>query len=238
MDNLKKSFKSLKWYEWLMIAIMIGIAGYSMILAFTNPDKSSNPPWLTVINFISAICGIICIFFCAKASISNYIFGIINTVVYIIYLAYWKIYGTMCLELFVYFPVNIISWILWARHRDEKEPEKTKSRKMYIYQNAICVIIVILAAFFYHLVLEKLGGNVIWLDAFTVSIGLIATFLQMLRYREQYVWWNVTNIIAIAMYIQHFDLVYLTKKSIYLVMSIIGLINWWKLNKERNTQNT
>ena len=133
MDNLKKSFKALKWYEWLMIAIMIGIAGYTMISAFINPDNSSNPQWLTVINFISAICGIICIFFCAKASISNYLFGLINTIVYIIYLAYWKIYGTMCLELFVYFPVNIVSWILWARHRDEKEPEKTKSRKMGIY---------------------------------------------------------------------------------------------------------
>ena len=83
MDNLKKSFKSLKWYEWLMIVVMIAIAGYTMVQAFINPDSSSNPPWLTVINFISAICGIICIFFCAKASISNYIFGIVNTIVYI-----------------------------------------------------------------------------------------------------------------------------------------------------------
>lgn len=237
MDNLKKSFKALKWYEWLMIAIMIGIAGYTMISAFINPDNSSNPQWLTVINFISAICGIICIFFCAKASISNYLFGLINTIVYIIYLAYWKIYGTMCLELFVYFPVNIVSWILWARHRDEKEPEKTKSRKMGIYQNIICLLVVLASAVIYHFILLKLGGTVAWLDAFTVSIGLIATFLQMLRYREQYVWWNITNVVAIAMYIQHFDPVYLTKKSIYLVMSIIGLVNWWKLNKERNKEN-
>ena len=141
MDNLKKSFKSLKWYEWIMIVIMVVIAGYTMINSFINPSSSSNPSWLTVINFISAICGIICIFFCAKASISNYIFGIINTIVYIIYLAYWKIYGTMCLELLVYLPVNIISWGLWAKHRDEKEPEKTKSKRMYIYQNLICIFI-------------------------------------------------------------------------------------------------
>lgn len=237
MDNLKKSFKSLKWYEWIMIAIMVVIAGYTMINSFLNPSSSLNPSWLTVINFISAICGIICIFFCAKASISNYIFGIVNTIVYIIYLAYWKIYGTMCLELLVYLPVNIISWGLWAKHRDEKEPEKTKSKRLYIYQNLICVVIVCISAFLYHLILEKVGGNVVWLDAFTVSIGLVATFLQMLRYREQYAWWNITNVVAIAMYIQHFDPVYLTKKSIYMIMSIIGFINWWKLNKERNMKN-
>ena len=208
-----------------------------MINSFINPDDSSNPPWLTVINFISAICGIICIFFCAKASISNYIFGIANTIVYIVYLAYWKIYGTMCLELIVYLPVNFISWVLWAKHRDEKEKEKTKAKKLYIYQNLISIVIVCVASFLYHFILVKFGGNVVWLDAFTVSVGLVATFLQMLRYREQYIWWTINNIIGIAMYIQHFDPVYLTKKSIYYIMGIIGLINWWKLNKERNIEN-
>ena len=237
MDNIKKSFKSLKWYEWVMILIMIAIAGYAMVEAFVNPNNSSNPPWLTVINFVSAICGIICIFFCAKASISNYIFGIVNTAVYIVYLAYWKIYGTMCLELFIYLPINIIGWILWTKHRDEREPEKTKAKKLYIFANAFSIVLVIVAAIIYHQILVKVGGNVAWLDAFTVSIGLIAMLLQMLRYREQYIWWIITDIIAVAMFIQHFDAVYLTKKSIYLIMAIIGLINWWKLNKERNLEN-
>ena len=59
----------------------------------------------------------------------------------------------------------------------------------------------------------------------------------MLRYKEQYVWWIITDIIAVAMYIVHFDAVYLTKKSIYLIMAVIGLINWHKLNKERNKTN-
>ena len=55
--------------------------------------------------------------------------------------------------------------------------------------------------------------------------------------KEQYIWWIITDVIAVAMYIVHFDLVYLTKKSIYLIMAIIGIINWTKLNKERNKNN-
>ena len=81
LNNLKKSFKSLKWYEWAMAVIMIAIAAISVYNAFKHPESSSNPPWLAIINFYSAICGVICIFFCAKASISNYIFGLINTIV-------------------------------------------------------------------------------------------------------------------------------------------------------------
>ena len=236
MDNLKKSFKAMKWYEWVMAVIMVAIAAYAMISAFMNPSASSNPPWLTILNFISAVCGVVCIFFCAKASISNFAFGLVNTVVYAIYLWYWKIWGTMCLEVFYYFPINIISWIAWANHRDAYETEKTMARKLTIAQDIAVGFIVLCTTILYYCILVKLGGNVALWDAATVSIGIIATILELARYREQYVLWIITDVVAVAMYIQHFDPVYLTKKSIYLIMAIVGLINWCKLQK-RNEAN-
>ena len=237
MDNLKKSFKELKWYEIVMIVIMVAIAGLSIYNAVVHPETSTNPLWLTIINFISAICGIFCIFFCAKANISNFIFATVNTIVYAIFLYYHKIFGTFALEVLFYLPVNFISWYIWVKHRDEELKEKTKAKKLTLKQNLICAAIIIVGGIATHYVLVKVGGNVAWLDAFTVSIGIIATLLEMLRYKEQYVWWIITDVIAVAMYIQHFDAVYLTKKSIYLIMAVIGLINWHNLNKDRNKSN-
>ena len=237
MDNLKKSFKELKWYEIIMIVIMVAIAGLSIYNAIVHPETSSNPLWLTIINFISAICGIFCIFFCAKANISNFIFATVNTIVYAIFLYYQKIYGTFALEVLFYLPVNFISWYIWVKHRDEVLVEKTKSKKLTLSQNAICTALILAGGIGTHYVLVKIGGDVAWLDAFTVSIGIIASLLEMLRYKEQYVWWIITDVIAVAMYIVHFDPVYLTKKSIYLVMAVIGLMNWHNLNKERNKSN-
>ena len=43
MDNLKKSFKSLKWYEIIMIVIMVFIAGLSIYEAIVHPETSTNP---------------------------------------------------------------------------------------------------------------------------------------------------------------------------------------------------
>jgi nicotinamide mononucleotide transporter len=237
LTNLKNSIKAIKWYEWIMMAIMIGIAAYAMITAFVNPTKNSLPAWLTVVNFISAICGVVCVFLCAKASIANFAFATVNTIVYMIYLAYSRIYGTFLLELIVYFPINFISWYIWAKHRDEEREEITKSKKLTIKQDIVVSIVVISAAIIYHSILVRVGGNVPWLDSFTLSIGIIAVVLEMLRYREQYVLWIVTDVIAVAMYIVHFDVVYLTKKSIYLIMAVIGLYNWWKLQKTRNIIN-
>ena len=237
LENLKKSFQSMKWYEWIMAAIMILIAGYAMIDAFINPKPDGNPAWLTVINFISAICGVFCIFFCAKASISNFVFGLVNTIVYAIYLFYWHIWGTFGLEMLVYLPFNILSWIIWSRHRDEQQKELTKAKKLTIWQDVAVGAIIIASTFIYHSILVQIGGEVPWLDAATVALGVIATGLEMLRYREQYALWIITDVVAVAMFVQHFDPVYLTKKSIYLIMAIIGLINWCKLQRDRNVEN-
>lgn len=237
MENLKRSFKAMKWYEWIMAIIMIAIAGRAMVMGFAGTEIGGNPAWLTVINFISAVCGVFCIFFCAKANISNFAFGLVNTLVYAVYLWYWKIYGTFCLEMFFYLPMNIGSWIVWARHRDGIMTEKTKAKKLNVWQSVCVAVITILSGIVYHSILVRVGGNVVWLDAFTVSIGIIATILELFRYREQYALWIVQDVIAVGMYIVHFDPVYLTKKSIYLIMAVIGLWNWYKLNRERNTEN-
>ena len=237
LTNIKKSFKSLKWYEIVMIIIMIFIAAIAVYNAIVNPAGTTNPLWLTIVNFISAICGVICVFFCAKASVSNFIFGLVNTLVYAVYLIYYRIYGTFFLEILFYLPMNIASWINWARHRDKIEKEKTKSKRLTLKQNIISVIMVAVVTTITYIILKHVGGTVALLDALTVAIGIVATILELYRYAEQYVWWLVTDVIAVTMYIVHFDTVYLTKKAIYLIMAIIGLINWIKLNKERNKNN-
>lgn len=250
MESLKKSFKELKWYEWLMIVAMVVIAARAMILGFIGDEN--NPAWLTVINFVSAICGILCIFFCSKANTSNFIFGIVNTIVYAIYLGYWKVLGTFYLEVIFYMPMNIITWIIWAKHRDKELTHKTKSKKLTLKQNIITTACVIGLTIFVHYCLNSLAGDswlelaskygwnvklLSWIDASTFAIGIVATVLELLRYSEQYIWWIITDILAVLMYVLMFDPVYLTKKSIYLIMAVIGLVNWKKLNSERNKEN-
>lgn len=231
-ENLRRSLRALKWYEWVMAAAMVLIAAYYMILSLAHPGATENPGWLAVLNFVSGVAGVFCVFLCAKGSVSNFAFGLVNTVVYIVYLAYWKIYGTMCLELFLYLPMGVVGWIHWARHRDGKRRENTRARRLNAWQNALTAAAVAAATVAYHAVLVRVGGNVAWLDAATVAIGIIATALQTLRYREQYVWWLVTDVVAVAMYVAHFDPVYLTKKIIYLIMAVIGLMNWLRMSRE------
>lgn len=230
-------FKRLTWYEWVMAIVMIAIAGYVMVSSFIDEGSSDNPTWLTVVNFISAVAGVFCIFLTAKACIRNFIFSIVNTVSYMVYLFYWNIWGTFALECFVYLPLAIISWAVWVRHRDSFDKGLTKSKKLSPLAILIVAVAVGVSGCIYNLVLSQTDDPVSMLDAYTVAIGLIAIFLELLRYREQYVLWLITDVIAVAMFIVHFDPVYLTKKTIYLIMAFVGLYNWYRLSKERNPEN-
>lgn len=245
MDGLRKigkAFKSLKWYEIIMCSVMLGISVYYAI-----QPQSDTPQWLAVINFISGLCGVICVFFCAKANRMNFPFAVVNTTVFMIYLAYFGIWATFWLEALVYFPMNIISWVKWYRHKDDDDELLAKSKKLTLMQNILVMIGIASLTVLVHFTLSAVAGDtwmnfavkfgwntevMKWLDSAIFAIGIVAVILEALRYTEQYVWWLVTDVIAVAQYAIKGDPVYTTKKLIYLIEAFVGLRNWHKLSRK------
>ena len=74
-----------------------------------------------------------------------------------------------------------------------------------------------------------------WLDSEIFAIGIVAVILEALRYKDQYVLWLVTDVIAVAQYVLKRDPVYVTKKGIYLIEAIVGIKNWEELAKKNET---
>ena len=248
MDGLIKigrAFKSLKWYEIVMCVAMLGISIYYAVL-----PQEGTPQWLAIINFLSGLCGVVCVFFCAKANRMNFPFAVVNTIVFMIYLWYFGIWATFWLEALVYFPMNIISWVKWYRHKDNEDELLAKSRKLTVWQHVMVVLIIAALTVFVFFALSAVAGDtwmkfaakfgwnttiMKWFDSMIFAIGIIAVILEALRYKEQYVWWLVTDVIAVAQYALKGDPVYTTKKAIYLIEAVIGLRNWHKLSKKNKS---
>lgn len=243
--KIGRAFKSLKWYEIVMCVAMLGISIYYAVL-----PQEGTPQWLAIINFLSGLCGVVCVFFCAKANRMNFPFAVVNTIVFMIYLWYFGIWATFWLEALVYFPMNIISWVKWYRHKDDDNELLAKSRKLTVWQHIMVVLIIIALSVLVFFTLSTLAGDtwmkfavkfgwnttiMKWLDSGIFAIGIIAVVLEALRYKEQYVWWLITDVIAVGQYVLKGDPVYTTKKAIYLIEAVIGLRNWHKLSKKNKT---
>ena len=249
MDGLKKigrAFRSLKWYEILMCVVMLGIS-----IWFAIQPQEGTPQWLAIINFISGLCGVICVFFCAKANRMNFPFAVVNTTVFMIYLGYFGIWATFWLEAIVYFPMNIISWVKWYRHKDEDDELLAKSKRLTPLQHVLVTLGIAALTVVVYFTLSAVAGDtwmkfavkfgwnttvMKWLDSAIFAIGVVAVVLEALRYKEQYVWWLVTDVIAVAQYVLKGDPVYTAKKAIYLIEAVVGLRNWHRLSK-KNTAN-
>jgi nicotinamide mononucleotide transporter len=177
----------------------------------------------------------------------NFPFAVVNTVVFMIYLAYFGIWATFWLEAIVYFPMNIISWVNWYRHKDEEDKLLAKSKKLNWKQAILVWAIVGIITVIVHFALAELAGNtwmkfadqfgwntevMKWLDSGIFAIGIVAVILEALRYKDQYVLWLVTDIVAVAQYVLKRDPVYVTKKGIYLIEAIVGIKNWGQLAKK------
>lgn len=245
IQKIGKAFKSLKWYEIIMCIAMLGISIYYAVL-----PQEGTPQWLAIINFVSGLCGVICVFFTAKANRMNFPFAVINTTVFMIYLAYFGIWATFWLEAIVYFPMNIISWVNWYKHKDEEDKLLAKSKRLNWKQAILVWVIVGIIAVIVHFALAELAGNtwmkfadqfgwntevMKWLDSGIFAIGIVAVILEALRYKDQYIMWLVTDVIAVAQYMLKRDPVYVTKKGIYLIEAIVGIKNWGELAKKNET---
>ena len=79
--------------------------------------------------------------------------------------------------------------------------------------------------------LDSIGSNQAYLDAATNVIAILAQLLMVWRYREQWVWWILIDIICIVMW---FNVGNWSMVAMYIAWTancIYGWYNWSKLAK-------
>ena len=207
-------FKGWKKLEYLWLFLAVGIIS---ILCYT---WKSSP-----IDYISSITGVLCVILVAKKKTSNYIYGLVNIVLYA-YLAHKnKLYGDFMLNAFFYFPMQFIGFYLWNKTSDKKARNLTGKN---IFSLSIVSTLII---FGYATYLKSLGGIATLADSTSTVLSILATFLMIFKFSEQWLCWIVVNMVSIFMWIVAFksgstDIGTLAMWCAFLINSIYGFINW------------
>ena len=222
---MKKLLKKFSLFEWAMLISVIGFTIYFALI-----DKE-NTIYHLIIDGIAAICGIFCVVLCAKGKKSQYIWGLINVIGYIIIAFINKYYGEVMLNALYYLPSQFIGYYLWNKH-ENKKTENVKGKKLNIKQTLVLLVCTGLSIFLYKLLLDYLGGNNTILDSASTMISIIANTLMLLRYREQWLLWIIIDMITVVMWILMKDYIMVTMWAVYLINAFYGYINWTKIAKE------
>ena len=222
MKNIVRKFN---WFEWSMILSVIGFTIY-----FSLISEEVSLLYL-IIDAIAAISGIFCVVLCAKGKKSQYIWGVLNIVGYVIIAWINKYYGEVMLNALYYLPSQFVGYYLWNKHMN-KETEDVEGKKLTLKQSVIFLGLIAIEIFGYKLLLDMLGGTGTLLDSASTVISVVANALMMMRYREQWLLWIIIDAITVLMWLLVGDFIMVTMWAVYLVNAFYGYYNWTKIAKE------
>ena len=222
MKNILKKFTLFEWFMVLSVII------FTVYFALTN---TTNTVSYLIIDGIAAISGILCVVLCAKGKKSQYIWGVINVIGYIVIAFINKYYGEVMLNAIYYLPSQFIGYYLWNKH-ENKETKDVEGKKLNLKNSVMLIVVCMLGIFGYKLVLDLLGGNFTLLDSASTVISVVANSLMLLRYREQWLLWIIIDSITVIMWMIAGDFIMVTMWLVYLINAFYGYYNWTKIAKE------
>lgn len=224
MKSIKYIKNYLTVFEWFEV---LSVVSFTIYFAVTD---NTNPLWYLITDSLAAICGIFCVVLCAAGKKSQYYWGFVNIVAYIIVAWINKYYGEVILNGLYYLPTQFVGMYFWNKHINT-DTDKVKSKKMTLIQIILITIGSAACIYLYHLLLDVLGSNQTWLNSTTNTISLVANALMVLRYREQWALWIVVDTITVILWIIASDWIMTTMWLVYLLNAFYGFYNWTKMNK-------
>lgn len=153
----------------------------------------------SLISLISGVTGIISVILCSQRKISFYFFGFIQLVTYM-YLAWQqRFYGELIENVF-YIITMLIGIVVWLKNYNTEEQivesKRLSDRLFYI----ICSIMVFICVLFGYYMKYFTDNTQPFMDSFSTVPAFIAQTLLMLRYREQWIFWIIIDVVSIFMW--------------------------------------
>jgi nicotinamide mononucleotide transporter len=230
MDMHKfKKLNTLKPFDWLLI---LGVISANIIYSVLEND-------FDVVGSLAGITGVVCVVLVAKGNILNYFFGLVNVALYAYVSFKAQLYGDAALNALYYLPMQFVGWYSWINRRESVDSVTVEARRMSLMQRVwlglFTVSTVSLTAWVLYLFRDPQPVK----DAATTILSVIAMFLMVRRFMEQWVLWVVTNIISVVMWVvalangEAHSALMIIMWVFYLANSLNGWVTWAKMSRSR-----
>ncbi|HHV03707.1 MAG: nicotinamide riboside transporter PnuC [Bacteroidales bacterium] len=221
-------------YEWFLL---IAIVTLNFVVFFITGE------W-DMLSTVATVSGVLCVVLVAKGHISNYLFGLIQVSLYT-YLSwgvgYW---GEVVLNGLYYVPMQFIGFFMWRKRTREGSRTCVRAKNLTERQRLVlfivCAALIALGGF----VLKYYGDPAPFLDSTTTFLSIVAMFLMVKTYSEQWYLWITVNVATIIMWgMAYFregqasHLIIASMWCVYLLNSVHGLFVWKKAAKTTSLTN-
>ena len=196
-----------------------------IIVFYVAPDS--------IFGIIAGISGVISVVLCAKFKISFYFIGFVQTTTYL-FLAYQNCFYGEVIENVFYLVTMVIGIFIWNNHStiDEEGSAHVEALKFTPKQWVVSVVGTIIATIAIGYFLTTIGSHQAYTDAATNVMAIFAQLLMINRYREQWVWWLVIDLLCIKLWFVAGNWSMVEMYIAWTINCIYGWKYWSDLNKK------
>lgn len=204
---------------------MLSMLAVQIIVYCIAPD--------TVLGIIAGISGVISVVLCAKGKISFYFIGFVQTITYLFLAWDNRFYGEV-LENIFYLVTMVWGIFIWKKNMNRNDDGSTEvaAKKFSLLQWIAAIIGTLAATVAMGFVLDKIGSAQAYTDAATNVMAIFAQLLMVRRYREQWIWWLVIDILCVKMWFVAGNWSMVAMYVGWIANCIYGWVNWTRLEKK------
>ena len=211
-------------YSWFDKAFMIGMLLLQVIVFFISPDS--------VLGIVAGISGVISVVLCAKGKISFYFIGFVQTISYLI-LAWQNVFYGEVIENIFYLVTMVWGIFVWKKNSQTYDDGSAyvQAKRFTPLKWVLSIAGTALATIGVGYLLTLMGSHQAYTDAATNVLAIFAQILMVRRYREQWIWWFVIDVICIKMWLVAGNMSMVAMYVAWTINCIYGWYNWSKLNR-------
>ena len=181
----------------------------------------------TTIDFIEWTAVITALIYVYLASMANrlcFLFGLISSVLLVYICATDHLYFDTFINVY-YVAMSVVGWYVWKGDKEVLNVREMKSKTFLIFCLVGLSVFLGLGYVFDHYT----SASMAYVDSFTTVFAVIATWMMVERYIENWIIWIVADAIAIYLYTvkDHYPIALLF--LVYTVIAVFGYYNWRKI---------
>lgn len=187
-----------------------------------------------LLEFISFVFGLLCVYFLIRQHILTWICGIIY--VLISFYVFWqaRLYGDFLLHI-VYLILNLYGWYNWSLGRQQTAQDKMPVTISSARQSIILILLSIAGIYLFGQLLIRMSdlfavseAALPYWDSTTTILSLTGMWLTTQKKLDNWVYWFIVDVLATGIYFYKGIYFYSLLYFIYIGMAIAGYLAWKK----------
>ncbi len=214
--------KDWKLFDYLFL---FGLLAVQLALTPIMIDSGLSVGW-NVFVIVASFIGTLATIICAKGKMSYYIWGFIQTGMFLVFNIKLKLWVESAEQIY-YLVTMFIGIFVWKKNIN-KDKEAIRAKQFNVTKFIITIIALIILSVGIYFIDVKIGGTAPLLDTLSLSIAIVANILCTFCYKEQWLLWFILDVVQTILYFVIGQPLMAIMYIAWTINTIYGWINWSK----------